>query len=939
MTSHVPVAEPSSPSKSKTNGHRAPRTTAPKTTGLQREMQRVVDAIGAGNPTTRADPECCTAKDRDVLLALNAALDRQASRHHADLEQLAVRIEHLAAGELEPPSALGSVATARVEKALGRLQNNLGVLVRRGDELDLAHRMGDYEYRIDASGLDGIYRRMADATNRSVDGHVVNILRILKIVSEYAEGNFTSVLERFAGKEIVANEIMDRLRGNMRSLTQEITKVSVAAAEGRLSVRADDAIFQGDWAAVAKGVNATLDAVLAPLQLAASYVDRIGRGDIPPPITDSYRGDFATLVTSLNASISGLGGLVEANDVLQRMAVNDHTRRVQGTYQGVFATVASAINLVRDRVLHVTSITRDVAQGDLHEIDTLRRLGKRSEEDALMPAIVQMMEAVEALVEDATRLSRAAVDGKLSTRADAGRHHGDFRRIVQGVNDTLDAVMGPLNVTAATIERIGSGEIPPKIAESYAGDFGRVRDNLNACIDGLRRDRNSIEQAAELARKANAFQQAEVLKLGTVLARLAEGDLTATYEVSAADRDTQEVSDYFRTIARTLSQTIGNLAGVLREIQGNARTLATAADGLNKTAQGVIESSDQVTRESQTAAVSTDQASSSIGVIASSLEEISGSSTTVASASEQVSANLRTVGAAVEQVSSNMQNIVSTSGRMSSSVNSVAAAIEEMSVSLNEVAKSSGQAANVAQRANFTALSTAETVEKLGKSAQEIGKVVEIIKGIAAQTNLLALNATIEAASAGDAGRGFAVVANEVKELAKQTAAATEDIRNQVGGMQANTQQAIKAIDEIVRIIQEINTISASIAASVEEQTATTNEIAKNVGDAARGTNEVARNVQQAAEGANEVSRNVQHGVQGAADIARSISQLATGANEAARSSAEAAKGMSNVARNVATVSVAAKDASRGAADASTAARDLASLADKLQHAVGQFRV
>ena len=205
----------------------------------------------------------------------------------------------------------------------------------------------------------------------------------------------------------------------------------------------------------------------------------------------------------------------------------------------------------------------------------------------------------------------------------------------------------------------------------------------------------------------------------------------------------------------------------------------------------------------------------------------------------------------------------------------------------------------MASKAAQSANNTAVIVDKLGESAQEIGKVVDMIKGIAAQTNLLALNATIEAASAGEAGKGFAVVANEVKELAKQTASATEDIRAQVAGMQGNTQQAVKAIDEIVQIINEINSISGNIAAAVEEQTATTNEISKNVGDAARGANEVSRNVQQAALGANEVSKNVQEAVKGVNDIAKNINQLAGGANDVARNAGEAAKGMNDVARNV----------------------------------------
>ena len=88
-------------------------------------------------------------------------------------------------------------------------------------------------------------------------------------------------------------------------------------------------------------------------------------------------------------------------------------------------------------------------------------------------------------------------------------------------------------------------------------------------------------------------------------------------------------------------------------------------------------------------------------------------------------------------------------------------------------------------------------MNQLGAAAQEIGKVTETITEISSQTNLLALNATIEAARAGSAGKGFAVVANEIKELAQQTAAATEDIKGRIAGVQSSTAGGIAEIDKV----------------------------------------------------------------------------------------------------------------------------------------------
>jgi methyl-accepting chemotaxis protein len=134
-------------------------------------------------------------------------------------------------------------------------------------------------------------------------------------------------------------------------------------------------------------------------------------------------------------------------------------------------------------------------------------------------------------------------------------------------------------------------------------------------------------------------------------------------------------------------------------------------------------------------------------------------------------------------------------------------------------------------------------MQSLTAAAQKIGDVVKLINKIASQTNLLALNATIEAARAGEAGKGFAVVATEVKLLAAQTARATAEISGQIKEIQGATRGAVVAIEDITQIIGRINEIATTVAASVEEQEATTREIARNVQEAASGTQTVSHNI------------------------------------------------------------------------------------------------
>ncbi len=191
---------------------------------------------------------------------------------------------------------------------------------------------------------------------------------------------------------------------------------------------------------------------------------------------------------------------------------------------------------------------------------------------------------------------------------------------------------------------------------------------------------------------------------------------------------------------------------------------------------------------------------------------------------------------------------------VSRSVQTVAAGAEEMSASIKEIATNANAAAEVAKEAYDVAARTNETVAKLGESSKEVGEVIETITAVAEQTNLLALNATIEAARAGEAGRGFAVVASEVKDLAAETGKATEEVAVKVEQIQTDTQEAIAAIEQISGIIASINDYQTTIAAAVEEQTATTNEMSRSVSEAADGSRTIAENVADIARQTNEMA-------------------------------------------------------------------------------------
>jgi methyl-accepting chemotaxis protein len=449
--------------------------------------------------------------------------------------------------------------------------------------------------------------------------------------------------------------------------------------------------------------------------------------------------------------------------------------------------------------------------------------------------ITEQKAALDAMMADAAMLSKAAVEGKLATRADLSRHHGDYRKVVQGVNETLDAVIGPLNVAAKYVDDISKGSIPAKITDSYNGDFNTIKNNLNQCIEAVQAlvaDAVKLSQAAvegRLSTRADASKHAgeyrkivqgvnetldaviqPVQEAAVVLKQIAEGDLTARVK-----------GDYrgdHAEIKQNINEMSDKLLVSMRSIAQNAQSLASAS------------------------------------------EELTANSQQMSANAEETSAQANVVSAGAAQVNTNLQT--------------VATGTEEMSSTIKEIAKNAHESAKVATSAVKVAEDTNRIVGKLGDSSTEIGQVIKVITSIAQQTNLLALNATIEAARAGEAGKGFAVVANEVKELAKQTAKATEDISQKIEAIQGDTKGAVTAIGQISDVIRQVNDISNTIATAVEEQNATTNEMARNVSEAARGSGEITKNIAGVASAAKSTTPGAEDSLNAAHTLSKMSSDL-----------------------------------------------------------------
>ncbi len=534
--------------------------------------------------------------------------------------------------------------------------------------------------------------------------------------------------------------------------------------------------------------------------------------------------------------------------------------------------------------------------------------------------ITPQKQALNAMLADAALLTKAAIEGKLATRADASKHHGEFRKVVEGVNATLDAVIGPLNVSAEYVDRISKGDIPPKITDTYNGDFNEIKNNLNNCIDNIKAlvtETGGLIKASadgQLSTRADASKhQGDYRKIvegvnqmldeillpigegNRVLSLIRGGNLREKVEI-VCKGDHAKMKDSINGVHAWLTELIAFVTKVANGDMSAAMAKASDLDQIHEwlvllktNISKLIEDTDELAKAAAEGKLGkradagkhkgdyrkiVEGINKTLEMVVEPLKVTAQNASTLASSSEELTAVSQQMAGNAEETATQANVVSAASEEVSKNVASVASASEEMQASIREIAKNANESARVAKNAVNVAHSTNETVKKLGESSQEIGNVIKVITSIAQQTNLLALNATIEAARAGEAGKGFAVVANEVKELAKQTAKATEDIGQKIEAIQGDTKGAVTAIEEISNIINQVNDISNSIASAVEEQTVTTNEIGHSVTEAAKGVGDIAKNIGGVALAAKNTTQGANDTQKASAELSHMAAQL-----------------------------------------------------------------
>ena len=770
-----------------------------QTNDLLEEILRLVEASHAGRLSERGKAERFEGSDRKLVEGVNAMLDAillpigEGNRVLAQIS--AGKIDELITQTYGGDHEKMKQAVNNVAVVLQGLQRELGRLTEASKEGQLSERGKPDQFQ-------GAFADVVKGVNEMLDAILLPIGEGNRILAQISNGRIDELIaQTYKGDHEKMKQAVNNVAAALQDMTKDVSMLVKAMLEGKLAARADAAKHQGDFRKVIEGFNLTLDNVIKPLNMSAEYMVRISKGDIPPKITDTYNGDFNEVKNNLNVCIDAISRLVadgvgltqnmlegklaaradaakhqgdfrkviegfnltldailtpvgESNRILALIRGGSLRERVEIACKGDHEKMKQAVNGVHDWLQGLIAYITKIANGDM-----TASIAKASDQDQVHEWLVLLKNNINALVADAGLLVKAAVEGKLATRADASKHQGDYRKIVEGVNQTLDAVIGPLNVAAGYVDKISKGAIPVKISDQYNGDFNAIKNNLNNCIDNI----NALVADAAMLAKAAADG-----RVGT------RGDAT------------KHQGD-FRKIVEGVNQTLEAIVEPLKVTAQNATTLAS--------------SSEELTAVSQQMAGNAEETATQANVVSAASEQVSKNVASVASASEEMQASIREIAKNANESARVAKNAVS----VAHSTNETVKKLGESSQEIGNVIK---VITSIAQQTNLLALNATIEAARAGEAGKGFAVVANEVKELAKQTAKATeeISQKIEAIQGDTKGSVKAIeeigtIINQINDISNSIASAVEEQTVTTNEIGRSVTEAAKGVGDIAKNI------------------------------------------------------------------------------------------------------------------------------------------
>jgi methyl-accepting chemotaxis protein len=543
--------------------------------GIRDEAEQLVAHITTdGQLSVRANPEEVNFEFRPIVQGFNNVLDVITRKVNITMDYI-VRISK---GDMPPKITVPCTGDFDTLKcSINSCIDSLSTLLSRTTQVYEAHKMGKIDAFVKEDDLPGAYQHLAHGLNDGLRLHIQNETDIIGIVTSYAQGNFEPSLRKLPGQLAFVNESMDLLRENLHNLIIDFTKLTQSAVEGNLTARADASRQAGDFRKIVEGVNATLNAIMEPIQEASQILEKLAQRDLCARMHQNYQGDHAKIKNSVNATGEAL------HDALQKVAVAvDQVSAAAGQ-------IASSSQSVSDGASQQASSLEETSSS----LETMSAMVKRSAENA-MQANTLAQTAKAAAVEGAASMDEmTSAMGKIRASAEgtsqiikeineiafqtnllalnaaveaarAGEAGRGFAVVAEEVRSlalrSKEAALKTEELIKESVNQAAEGEIRSKQVNSQLGEIvggiGKVTDIVGEITASAREQSSGIDQINKAVADVNKVTQQNAANSEESSA--AAEELSSQSEELAAMVSAFQLSKQNRAISPHLSTTKGD---------------------------------------------------------------------------------------------------------------------------------------------------------------------------------------------------------------------------------------------------------------------------------------------------------------------------------------------------------------------------------------------
>jgi methyl-accepting chemotaxis protein len=420
-------------------------------------------------------------------------------------------------------------------------------------------------------------------------------------------------------------------------------------------------------------------------------------------------------------------------EVSGRIAAGDLSQSIEIERRDEVGELADAFRKMSTALHHKADAAMRIAQGDLSV-----ELTASSDGDVLGRAMVQMKTSIEALVKDVNGLVGAALAGQLDNRADAEAHAGEFRKIIEGVNATLDAVVGPISEASQVLESLAQYDLRARVKGDYLGDHARIKAALNTSGKALHEAIAQVAEAVDQVSTASsqiARSSQQVAEGAAEQASSLEETSSSLEEISSMTKqnadNTQKaraLAEATRGAAETGTTSMSKMLESMSRIKRSAESTAQIIKDINE----IAFQTNLLALNAAVEAARAGEAGRGFAVVAEEVRSLAQRAKEAAKKTEELieqSVSLAEEGELITgDVNGNLTEISTSVGKVTEIVAEVAAASQEQTRGVDQVSQAVTAMDKVVQQAAANSEESSSAAEELAAQAHELAGMVARFK-------------------------------------------------------------------------------------------------------------------------------------------------------------------------------------------------------------------